>query len=131
MKRGFQILLHKDIPAKYIDAAKAECDRFIVIASSEKGYRTGGQNSSSFYQRGILGREVSNTERSIVFRRLVKNRRVFGIVPVSSLVNQDGSDVKLEHCMCSYHDGGKRVRFKDGFKQQDFVQYYETGDIKG
>lgn len=131
MKRGFRVLMHKRIPTEYIDAAMAACQNFVTLGESEKGYRTGGQSSHSFFKRGIMGLEVKDTDRKLVFRRLVKSRRIFGVVPVEELEQLDGTPIVNAGCICSYHSGGKRVRFKNGFNEQDFTLYYETGDIKG
>lgn len=131
MKRGFRVLIHKRVPNEYADAAVYACQNFVTMGESEKSYRRRGQSSRSFYQRGILGLEIQNTNRKLVFRRLVKNRRIFGVVPVEELEMLDGSPVNNTGCMCSHDNGGKRVRLKNGFNEQDFTLYYETGEIKG
>lgn len=65
--------------------------------------------------------------------RMCKNRRIFGILPISLLETKDGS--KLEDistmCMCEGHSGGQKVKLKTGFNEDEYVTLYEIGEIKG
>lgn len=130
MKHGFKILIHKDIPDEHMKDAIRITNDFMYQAISENGYKV-GRRSCQFYARGVLGYSVPQKDPKITFKRLVKNRRIFGVVPIDLLEAVDGKPLPLDDCMCTDHRGGVRVRLIDGFNEDDYRLYYEEGDIKG
>ena len=134
MKKGYRILLHKDIPLDLLDDSKKYCDLFIQEANT-KGYgRSGGHGDRAFFRRGVFGFLFNNFDKrndSVVFRRLSKNRRIFGILPINLLSSSDGTPINLKQCICAIHLGGTKVKIKNGFQEKDYMTYYEVGDIKG
>ncbi len=133
MKTGFEILYSKSIPEEDIN--------WIMIWLADKvknhfwttdGYKT-GRRSKRFYSRGILGLQIWNNgnRTNYYFRRLVKNRRVFGVVHINELEDITGKVVTNDECMCTLHDGGKRVRLIKGFDYENFNFFCRIGEIRG
>jgi len=60
--------------------------------------------------RGLLGERIGKTE--LVFRRISKNKRIFGVVRASELCLLDGSPVEIDLCVCRLCGGGQRVKWK-------------------
>lgn len=130
MKIGYRILIHKSIPQEWMNYALKACDRFKQLADSEEGWKT-RRDSCAFYRRGVLGYSLPYIDPVITFKRLVKNRRIFGVVPIQMLERKDGEPLELDRCMCGVHRGGVRVNLKGGFIENDYNLYIENGDIKG
>lgn len=126
MKQGYMVVLHKNIPPELVDEAKVLCEDFINIAKD--GYGTGYR--ASYFRRGVFG--MMSKSKKLTLRRLSKNRRIFGAVPIDMVVNKDGSPVNLDLCMCPSHLGGTKVKMSDGpFKEENYDIVYATGEIKG
>lgn len=132
MNRGFRILIHKDVEKtdwvmKFLEDQKK-------LFRSERSYKRG--YGPSFYNRGVFGLgfgEKGSCSGPILytFRRVVRNRRIFGVVPVKILERKDGEPVELDQCMCPQHRGGQKVCLKGGFNEDDYEVWFETGEIKG
>ena len=139
MKSGFSLVYHQDV-------AK---DVAVEILKSMIGYMLDGYNKrcgggrTSPYRRGVLGtmykpdggaanhtRKLKLNE-TITFRRLSKNRRVFGLVPVRLLETKDGAAVDTDGCFCPTCLGSQQCRLREGFKEDEFIHYSTIGEIKG
>lgn len=137
MKAGYKVLIHKDIKDDDLQMVLEYCKaNWSPVDGKPRDYRVGFTCSRSFWRRGIAGKCINwqmrgNEGDPIVFRRLCKNRRVFGAIPVRLLEKLDGSDLVYEGCHCAEHFGGTRVRIKGGFNEADFDVLYEVGEIKG
>lgn len=130
MKYGFRIVYHKDIPLEDLGIIKSWLEDKVVMFTSEKSYKVGYNNSHSFYRRGIFGLLLNKPKNKYTFRRLSKNRRIFGIVPIDKLQGIK-EEISLNMCMCADHLGGIRVKLKKKFNENDWITFYETGEIKG
>lgn len=128
MKMGFRIVYHKSICLNEIQEFLEKEKKHFCSPSS---YKVGYSHSSSFYRRGVFGFTVDEQTLKYTFRRLVKNRRIFGVVPIILLERVDGKELELKQCMCGEHRGGQKVKIKGGFREGDFVTYFEKGEIKG
>lgn len=63
-------------------------------------------------KRNVLGYPVSK-KYDLVFRRISKNKKIFGIVRIGELASLiDGSPLKLDGCLCVNCNGGTRVIWK-------------------
>jgi hypothetical protein len=123
MKAGYQIQIESGLPPELDSKAREMADNFI---NGYKGkYGLGGRGSHSFYRRGIYG--LRHKDKDLVFRRISKNRRVFGVVQPKHLKLLDGSEPNLNWCMCAIHLGGQRVKMDP----IDTYIYYTEGEIKG
>lgn len=129
-KKGYRILIHKDVPTEWMEQATKECQYFQDLADSERGWKE-GRESHAFYRRGAFGYSVPSRDPVITFKRLVKNRRIFGVVPINILESKTGESLQLDGCMCASHRGGVPVNIIGGFVEDDYVLYAESGDIKG
>jgi hypothetical protein len=123
MKRGYQIQIEAGLDPALDLQAREMADNFINGCKGQWGL--GGRGSHAFYRRGIFG--LHNKNKTLVFRRISKHRRVFGVLQPKHLRNLDGSEINMNICMCASHLGGTRV------KMDDFNRYiyYSTGEIKG
>jgi hypothetical protein len=129
-KTGYRLLIHRDIPEDCAEYVKRACEHFLSQADTLDGWKC-RRISRAFYRRGILGFSLPPIEPKITIRRLVKNRRIFGVVPIDILEKVDGTPLELDRCMCAKHRGGTKVRIKGGFKEEDYDLYREVGDIRG
>jgi len=126
--KGYRILVHRSIPEEDLP----EIYKFLkdwIKNTNEHGY---GRRlvSSAYYRRGVLG--LTFIKNKYTFRRLVKNRRIFGVLPLTMLEHKDPTQtIKLKQCMCAEHLGGTPVNIIGGFKEEDYDIFYETGYIKG
>lgn len=134
MKFGFRITYHKSIPQSQnlLDFLEEWKNRFC----SPESYKC-RTDSGAFFRRGLLGLAVgpnfeTNHDDPIIytFKRLSRNRRVFGLVPISLLVPKN-PPIDLEQCMCAIHRGGQRVNLAVPYNENDYQTYFEIGDIKG
>lgn len=133
MKQGFRICFHNSIPLS--KELKEFLEGKVEHFCSENSYKERAK-SAAFYRRGILGLTLgadfktrSSNKGDIVytFKRLSRNRRIFGVVPINEL---DG-DIDLNQCMCAEHRGGQRVNLKNKYNESGYTTYFEIGDIKG
>lgn len=130
MKRGFRLVLHKDIP----EADRKLCldylqNDILPWFSSDDSYKCRAE-SGAFFRRGKLGLTLGEGDK-YAFRRLVKNRRIFGIMPVDKLERKDGEPIEVRQCMCGIHRAGQMVNIVGGFNESDFEVIHEVGEIKG
>lgn len=134
MKFGFKIVFDKDIPfsPELQEFLKEKLEHF----SSKDSYKVGYANSSSFYKRGIFGLplneefKIASKDVKYTFKRLVRNRRIFGVVPVDQLIGVNGP-INLNQCMCAQHMGGQRVTLKKPYSEEDYITFATVGEIKG
>lgn len=129
MNRGYRLTIHKSIPHADRERLLKYLDGTIEWFNSSESYKC-RKESDAYLRRGKLGIVVDKEEK-YVFRRLVKGRRIFGIMPVSLLERKDGEPINMNQCMCAIHRGGQMVNIVGGFSEDDFETIYETGLIKG
>jgi hypothetical protein len=137
--KGFRLVYHPDIPKNIAEK--------VLLIEKERMIQGYGcrRESLAFYRRGILGKVIKSNvdsrggfnsvyqvepDESITFRRLCKNRRVFGLVPVR-LLDSKGGEFDLNQCMCAMHLGGQKCVVRGGFNEKDYIHYFTTGKIKG
>jgi hypothetical protein len=123
MNYGFRIVYHKDIP--WTKEVKEFLDERVKHFTSPGSYKQ-RMDSAAFFRRGILGLCMNN---EYTFKRLSRNRRIFGLVPISELKSRE--PIKLDQCMCAIHRGGQKVILKKPYNEQDYTTFFETGKIKG
>jgi len=134
MKYGFRICFHKSI--SYNEDLKGFLDHQVEYFTSPDSYKC-RKKSSAFYRRGVFGRALTgefkmgyrSKEIQYTFKRLSRNRRVFGVVPLGELDSLDTLD--LNQCICGEHMGGQRVNLKTPYNSDNYINYFETGIIKG
>ena len=134
MKYGFKICFHKSI--SYNKELKEFLDGKVEHFTSEESYKC-RRKSGAFYRRGIFGFSLSDKFKSpssqeeikYTFKRLSRNRRVFGVVPIDQLKSENKLD--LNQCMCAEHRGGQRVNLIVPYNDNNYITYFETGTIKG
>lgn len=127
--KGFRVLIHKDIPPERLKECHEFCDRWIQ-RSIKEGYGChGGHGDYAFYRRRILGYLFSK-DYSLTFRRLSTKRRIFGIVPTNLLFDKEtGKQIVVGNgCVCASCEGGRRVSYD--FNENNFILYFEDGNIK-
>jgi len=140
MKEGFQIEIQKDLSDPDMKLAQNFANEFISKTCRDHmvfsyGGRTGGY--ASYIRRGKFGylllkptKEGYFENTDLVFRRLSKNQRIFGIVKYTKLIDKaTGKTPNINQCMCPKHRGGLKVRWADK-KPETFV-YARVGEIKG
>ena len=133
MKFGFRITYHKSIPYSKELLYFLESQKTQFCSPDSYKCRT---DSGAFFRRGLLGLAVGSdfqiNQNPVIytFKRLSRNRRVFGLVPISLLVPKN-PPINLEQCMCAIHRGGQRVNLAVPYNESDYETYFETGNIKG
>lgn len=132
MKYGFRICYHKEIGL--CEPLKDFLDSKVEHFCSEDSYKE-RTKSAAFCRRGILGmcldenfKTSSKPNVIYTFKRLSRNRRIFGVVPLSKI---DFDHSVLNQCMCAEHRGGERVNLIKPYDEEDYITYFETGEIKG
>lgn len=137
MKLGYEIQVQADIPGDL----KVEAIKFAQQWGEDHkgGYGLGkvsGSDRRTYYNRGSFGRLLGHgwngedefIDSGLVFRRISRNRRVFGIVHMDTLERVDGEPILIEQCMCPQHRGGQRVRFRE---RPQMETVFTWGDVKG
>lgn len=143
MKFGFRIVIHKDVSSELMEEARKQCDSFLKFASVREQRKTEGYGgiisyrpasyasgyAPSVYRRGMIGHVFADNK--LTFRRLSRNRRIFGVVPISMIQNKDGSELHFRGswCACCVNDG-KKVTMKP-YDESDYRTFIEVGEIKG
>lgn len=146
MKNGFQVYIDKNLSK---DERKNAIDfihnKFLIPTVQDSKFRyfggTGGGYTSGIW-RGRFGIQIDDT---LVFRRISKNQRKFGVVKICDLeVFNDKLLDKSHHiyrglvpngeipnmCKCPRHKSSIKVRFKND-KKPDMDLYIQIGDYKG
>jgi hypothetical protein len=139
MKRGFEIYIQNDISEEDKLVCKKFADNFILKTVNHPDMRYFGNQSECGYTSGLWrGRygieinrypEYKNISKSIVFRRISKNKRKFALVYTDSLVVRNDSFLDKSHdgyrhlipdgeipedmCKCSRHKGSIKVTWKN------------------
>lgn len=133
MNKGFQILiedeLSSDLDNEAIDFANKWVTRVINNDCSWRDQTWGGWKS--YLRRGIFGFFISskkNTFEDLVFRRISKHKRIFGILRAKHLRLLNGNMPNLNQCICYYHMGGQRVFIPNMPKMKIHITY---GKING
>ncbi len=135
MKQGYEIQVQADLPADI----KTEATRWAIQWGEDHktGYGLGKvakSDQKTYYNRGSFGRWLDDEDSftlkntNLVFRRLSRNRRIFGIVHVSYLERVDGANIEINQCRCPAHRGGQKVKFKT---RPAMETVFTWGDIKG
>lgn len=135
MNRGFRIQIEEGLPAEQENKAcdfahhwmgeimSAQCSW--VAKWSRGGWR-------SYLRRGTFGYSLNGrgakTSEDLVFRRISKRQRIFGIMRAKHMRNLDGTEVNYNQCMCPMHLGGTRVTIPE---MPEMRTYAEIGEIKG
>lgn len=148
MNKGFEIYIQSDLDNQQRESAIAYINKeFIAKTCLDEKFRyfgeTGGGYTSGLW-RGKLG-IIIHTDKTLVFRRLSKNIRKFGVVKLESLevhndkpldkahgqyrneFYKDGSEIKKE-CHCPRHMGSVGVKMKSNIKMD---LYARIGNPKG
>ena len=153
MKKGFEIHIQSDLLEEDHIICRQYADRFIEKTINHPDLRYFGNKSECGYTSGLWrGRygieinhypEYKNISKPIVFRRISKNKRKFGLVYASSLVVENDSfldksqqnyreliqDGEIpEMCSCTRHKGSIKVSWK---QKPIFDLYYKVGEISG
>lgn len=131
MKRGFQIEIQKDLNPDELSSAESFAKSFIINTLKDPAMKYNGENCKggweSYYKRGTLGKLLGGC---LVFRRVSKNRRVFGVVRLNELVRIDDNLIPSEKlCRCPVCSGSIPVKWKNK-KPETFI-YCKVGEIKG
>lgn len=139
MKNGIKILIHNNID----EHDKNEIEKWLynwIVNKYDNGivnYKIGYSNSSSFYRRGILGFSLFNDsehplKNKYFFKRLTKNRRIFGVIPINELIDKNTNQIPdTNMCMCAIHLGGIKVKLKKDFNENDYSIFFQIGEIRG
>jgi hypothetical protein len=131
MNRGFQIEIQKDLNEEELSIATAYIHHWISkTCETNLTYLLGGKSGGwgSYLRRGRFGFLLPYSNKSLIFRRISTNRRVFGVFRTNTVVKPDGDEIKLG-CMCGKCTGEERVVWRDD-KPETFV-YAVVGDVKG
>ncbi len=148
MKKGFAIFIQEDLDQKQQDKAKSFANKFISSTCLDPKFRyfgkTGGGYCSGLW-RGRYGLEMP-FQGELVFRRIAKNARKFGIVKPDTLVAHKGRPIIANKpsgwieckegeqipsgCGCPNCKGQTRVRWKNNTPPK-MKLYAQIGDIKG
>lgn len=138
MKKGYRIEIQSDLDEYQQELAKKKADWFIEQVTKNNGQwnhlTRGGHPNGLPLQRGVFGYSIRGERNSsevnyteLVFRRISRNRRIFGIVTPDRLRTKQGEKVNLNQCICKRHLGGERV----DMLETDTYIYHEEGEIKG
>ena len=117
MKNGFQVEIQKNLTVSETNKAETFVNYWIGKTCENNltyylGGRTGGYDSYLLRNRfGYMDNSLK--EDMLVFRRISSKKRIFGVVKVDTMVNLDGSSLRLNWCMCPEHRGGMRVKWVD------------------
>lgn len=137
MNKGYRIVIEEGLSQEQQEIAEKVANTFIEYANEHDGYwkgQTGGGWSSAL-RRGIYGQSwgpgIDLRKVGLVFRRVSRGRRVFGVIKVDHLIDREGNvglEIGKNMCMCPLHRGGIKVSL---MTQPEVSTYYETGNIKG
>lgn len=128
MKRGLQVQIQLGLTGEEWASAAKFVREFLDGLGPKCDYSKwsrGGWKSS--IKRNCYGYQIHKTD--LVFRRISKSRRVFGVVRKDTL-QAAGTDLTTDACPCPNCQGMQRVVWKDGVKPE-MVVVETIGDIKG
>lgn len=144
---GYRTCIHNSlIGSEYEQRCREECDFFTELACRGWSYNDRGkwlQRQKSYgsgykpnwYRRGVLGHvlRINQIEIPVTFKRLSKNRRIFGCVPIDLLVDLDGNPITMENkgCRCPEHAGATRCRMIEPYDETNYTTISEGGFLKG
>lgn len=152
MKNGFEIKIQSDLSEVKMKIAKEFADEFISSTTNDPKFRYFGRPGGGYTTglwRNRLGITISedvnhdkNTENTLIFRRISKHKRIFGIVTLNHLiVNNDtpinrcfdrdiskNDDDLYSLCSCPNQRGSVKVKFKT---VPDMFSYFSIGEISG
>jgi hypothetical protein len=146
MKKGFEIQIQKSLSPEERAKAVEYANKFISDTCKHPKMNYLGMNKMGGYTTGLWrGRFGFNIWNDLVFRRISKGRRVFGIVkqetlevfndkPLNKLGYKHGhhhtpnGEVPNNCCSCPTHKGAIKVRFKT---RPEMETYATIGDVKG
>jgi hypothetical protein len=130
VKTGYRVCIQKSLTAEQKEVGLKYIDEFIKKVAAKDGSYARAFNTCagwrSWFKRGSYGMSVAK-DSGLVFRRISKGRRIFGIQAIDSLIY----DKTHDHwsCACPQHKGSLRVVSK--LTLDDFHTVYEEGEIKG
>jgi len=143
MKKGYRLEIQKDLSDFELEIAKQECKFFKKMVQQNNGMwnnvSRGGWKHGKPLARNEHGsliyvthvRSGSAIETDLVFRRLSKTKRIFGVVKRNLLVSKEdgkrGKEIKNSSCSCRECLGGTKVKMDP----VETFTYYEEGEIKG
>lgn len=130
MNFGFRLCYYKEIPQEDVGKCLKYLHEIEGLFNTEESYKVGYSKSGSLFRRGNFGVIVDEPENKYCFRRLIKNRRIFGVVPISLLEGKNGP-INLKQCSCGEHRAGQKVKLKIRFNENDYITVFEVGKIKG
>jgi hypothetical protein len=124
-KKGFRLEIQKGLTPEERKLAEEECEDFATSKWSDS-WATGEYPNPM--RRNVVGSPIKNSQ--LLFRRISKNRRVFGVVRANTVITDDGrlADNLGSGCHCGKCLGGIRARFVN---RPEMEFFYERGDIKG
>jgi hypothetical protein len=147
MKKGFEIQIQKNLSPEERAKAVEYANKFIKDTCGHPTMNYLGMEKMGGYTTGLWrGRFGMNIWNDLVFRRISKNKRAFGIVKQDTLeVHNDKPLNRVDYlrgggeptpngpvpnnmCNCPTHKGALKVRFKT---RPEMEVYARIGDVKG
>lgn len=135
MNKGFRIEIERGLSAEEKALAREYADNWAMkVIENNCSWRAQTKGGwLSYLRRGTFGHWVNGIQTSkspeeLVFRRISKSKRIFGIMRASHLRHLDGSEINTKQCMCPRHLGGTRVTVPNPPEMKQFIEY---GEIKG
>lgn len=147
-KNGFRLVYHKSIS----DKDKPIVEDFL-LDFIEKTAKCNGSYAKAFRTNGgwvshlrwkALGLPVNQSRGDnycvndkLILRRLSKNRRIFGVVPRDLVFSLNGfaCSTQYKNCIClkctMAWTSNKGFTMNEPFKDDNYVVFYDSGDIKG
>lgn len=128
--KSTEIKIQRDLSQDQIRRAITHINRFIVETIKDDGRYCGasGGGRRSYLRRGRFGYLLDTKQNDLTFRRISRNKRIFAVVHVSTLLDKEtGKPVNLDRCMCPHHLGGTKVKWKN---EPEFFTHFKTDGIK-
>lgn len=136
MSLGYQIKIQNDIPQSDKKKIKEWCQFFIKRVEQNGGYwnqLTRGGHGGWGLKRGRFGYAFKIDKESgfkYVFRRISRNKRIFGIVKISDIIFEDNEKSIGENgnwCACSQCNGDRKISMNLNINQ-DFETFVTIGE---
>ena len=135
MKEGYEIQVQADLSTTLkVEATRWAREWGEVHKTGYGAGKTATSDRRTYFNRGILGVTLDDmpsfafNDSSLVFRRISRNRRIFGVVHVDTLERTDGEPILIAQCRCPQHRGGQKVRFNT---RPEMESVFTWGEIKG
>jgi len=128
MKKGLQIEIQLGLTGDEWAMAAEYVRKFLDKIGPEYDYSAWSRGGwKSMIRRNCYGYQIPKT--SLVFRRISKARRVFGVVRHNTL-EAAGAELTTDACPCPNCQAMQRVVWKSG-KKPEMVVVESLGDVKG